>query len=71
MMENLSAVSGVAYEKLEAIFPSLVAPTCTHAYDFRTDAIGARSGPLRWPIHRHFLEPDRFVELRPSIDLAG
>src|SRR5258708_38031691 len=26
MMENLSALSGVAYEKLGAIFPSLVAP---------------------------------------------
>ena len=27
MIENLSALSGVAYEKLGAIFPSLVAPT--------------------------------------------
>ncbi len=26
-MKNLSALSGVAYEKLGAIFPSLVAPT--------------------------------------------
>jgi hypothetical protein len=26
-IENLSALSGVAYEKLGAIFPSLVAPT--------------------------------------------
>jgi len=26
MIENLSALSGVAYEKLGAIFPSLVAP---------------------------------------------
>ncbi|MGA7921465.1 MAG: hypothetical protein WCA38_17535 [Candidatus Acidiferrales bacterium] len=27
MIENLTALSGVAYEKLGAIFPSLVAPT--------------------------------------------
>ena len=27
MLKNLSALSGVAYEKLGAIFPSLVAPT--------------------------------------------
>jgi hypothetical protein len=27
MIKNLSALSGVAYEKLGAIFPSLVAPT--------------------------------------------
>ncbi len=27
MIENLSALSGVAYEQLGAIFPSLVAPT--------------------------------------------
>ena len=27
MIENLIALSGVAYEKLGAIFPSLVAPT--------------------------------------------
>jgi hypothetical protein len=27
MIENLTALSGVAYENLGAIFPSLVAPT--------------------------------------------
>ena len=57
--KNLSALSGVAYEKLGAIFPSLVAPKpASTPMTSERVALGARSGPLRWPIHGHFLERD-------------
>jgi hypothetical protein len=59
MIENLSALSGVAYEKLGAIFPSLVAPTpAPTPMTSEWAAPGPQSGSLRWPIHRHFLERD-------------
>jgi len=47
--KNLSALSGVAYEKLGAIFPSLVAPKPAPT-PMTSDwvAIGAQSGPSRW-----------------------
>jgi len=58
MVENLSA-SGVAYEKLEAISPSLVAPKpAPTPMTSEWVAIGAQSGSSRRPIHRRFLEPD-------------
>jgi hypothetical protein len=57
MIENLTALSGVAYEKLGAIFPSLVAPTpAPTPMTSEWVAIGAQSGPLSWPIHRYFLQ---------------
>jgi hypothetical protein len=52
MIENLSALSGVAHEKLGAIFLSLVAPTpAPTAITFEWVVIGAQSGSLRWPVH--------------------
>jgi hypothetical protein len=51
MIENLSALSGVAYEKLGAIFPSLVAPTpAPTPMASEWMAVKAQSGLLRWPI---------------------
>jgi len=56
---NLSALSGVAYEQLGAIFPSLVAPTpAPTAVTSEWVPIGAQSGSLRWSIHLHFLQRD-------------
>src|SRR6266404_1609745 len=58
-MKNLSALSGVAYEKLGAIFPALVVPKpAPTSMTSERIAIGARSGPLTWPIHGHFPERD-------------
>jgi hypothetical protein len=48
MIENLSALSGVAYEKLGAIFPFLVAPKpAPTPMTSEWVAIGAQSGSLR------------------------
>ena len=57
MLESLSALSGIAYEKLGAIFPVL--PALTPPPTPMTSewmAIGAQSGSLQRPIHRHFLQ---------------
>ncbi len=59
MIENLSALSGVAYEKLGAIFPSLVAPTpAPTPMASEWMAVKAQSGLLRWPIYCHFPQRD-------------
>jgi hypothetical protein len=50
MIQNLSALFGVAYEKLGAIFPSLVAPTpAPTPMTSEWVAIGAQSGSSRRP----------------------
>ena len=59
MIKNLSALSGVAYEKLGAIFPSLAAPTpAATAMTSELVPVGTRSGSLRFPIHTRLLQAD-------------
>src|SRR5882762_2712551 len=66
MIENLSALSGVAYEKLGAIFPSLVAPTpAPTPMASEWMAVKAQSGLLRWPIYCHF--PQRDLDSRKRL----
>src|SRR6266404_1232179 len=58
-IENLSALSGVSYEKLGAIFPFLVAPTpAPTPMASEWMAVKAPSGLLSWPIYCHFPQPD-------------
>jgi len=60
MIENLTALSGVAYEKLGAIFPFLAAPTPTPTRDVRIPVRHAACPSLKpWgPDHIYLL---RFV----------
>jgi len=68
MIKNLSALSGVAYEKLGAIFPSLVAPTpAPTPMASEWMAVKAQSGLLRWPIYCHFPQQDFWTAM---IDFA-
>src|SRR5712664_4810559 len=43
MIENLSALSGVAYEKLGAIFPHLVAPTSAPTVGYESTCFASTS----------------------------
>jgi hypothetical protein len=74
MLRNLSALSGVAYEKLGAIFPSLIAPTPapTRATDVRKRS--SKGAQVNYKIHseppaRNATAPSSYsgwsVQIRP------
>jgi hypothetical protein len=65
MIENLSALSGVAYEKLGAIFPFLVAPNpAPTVMPSKSVAIGSQSAKFfEVLIDRHFPQPDFWTAL--------
>jgi hypothetical protein len=50
MIENLTALSGVAYEKLGAIFPSLVAPTPAPTPEADEKTLSRREQNRGWKI---------------------
>src|SRR6266446_2378503 len=47
MIENLSALSGVAYEKLGAIFPHLVAPTSAPTVGYESTCFASAFAPSK------------------------
>jgi hypothetical protein len=56
MIENLTALSGVAYEKLGAIFPSLVAPTPAPTQEeMIKHSLGKERMEARRPLCTHLL----------------
>jgi len=77
MIENLSALSGVAYEKFGAIFPFLVAPNpAPTVMPSKSVAIGShlpvtcRAGPNRKSLPRRnprfYFSTTRFREISPD-----